>query len=122
MQNGQDIGLNAVVRFLLELIGIAAAAYWGFNASGETWLRVALAIAAPLLLIALWWRLAARWARNGLSDTARYLIGSVLLLITAFGLAISDQVGWAIVFAALILGNTAIFLIQRPSARRSNAD
>jgi hypothetical protein len=44
---------NLAFRFLLELAGLAAFAYWGWQ-TGAGWLGWLLAIAAPLLAAVIW--------------------------------------------------------------------
>lgn len=48
-----DNPFNLAFRFLLELAGLAAFAYWGWQ-TGEGWLRWLLALGAPLLAAAIW--------------------------------------------------------------------
>jgi hypothetical protein len=48
------IGPNAVLRFLLELVGLFAQGYWGF-ATQENWaLKLLFGLGIPLVMAALW--------------------------------------------------------------------
>ncbi len=49
----QSISANDVLRFVLELAGLAALAWWGFRAADGV-LGVALGLGAPLLAAAAW--------------------------------------------------------------------
>jgi len=51
---------NLGLSFLMELAGLAAFAWWGWNASSKTWLRLLLAIGLPLIAAALWGLFAAQ--------------------------------------------------------------
>lgn len=102
---------NLVLRFLLELAGVAAFAYWGLNAVDGTVPQVALAIAAPAVLIVVWGAVVAPKARNRIGQTARVLIGSGLLGLAALALAVTGQPAWGIGFAAVNGANTALILV-----------
>lgn len=43
--------LNLAPRFVLELGGVVGGAYWGYHAGRDRAVRIALAVAAPVLLI-----------------------------------------------------------------------
>jgi hypothetical protein len=45
---------NMVLRFLLELAGLAAAGYWGFASFDNWFLRIALGLGVPVLMAAVW--------------------------------------------------------------------
>lgn len=101
---------NDALRFLLELAGIAGAAYWGWH-TGTGALRILLAIVAPLVLIAVWALVVAPKADNPLDPTTRQLVGSALLLAVAAG-AWSTGLGWpAAVFAGLVIVNQVLMLL-----------
>ena len=74
--------------------GIAAAAYWGWNAGGEGVLRWLLAIAAPAILIVVWALFIAPKADSPLPPAVRIVVGSILLLVTAGGLWLVGQQPW----------------------------
>ena len=48
------LGLNLVLRFLLELAALVAAGYWGFGAFDGWPLRVLAGIGVPFVLAAAW--------------------------------------------------------------------
>jgi hypothetical protein len=101
------------LRFVLELAGIAAAAYWGWNAGGEGVTRWLLAIAAPAILIVTWAMFIAPKADSPLSPTVRIVVGSVLLLVTAGGLWLVGQQNLGVAFAVVIVLDTVATLALR---------
>jgi hypothetical protein len=104
--------LNDALRFVLELVGIAALAIWGWTAGGTGPLRFLLAIAAPLALILVWAFLIAPKADSPLAPTPRMIVGSVLLLVAAAALAAAGHPGPALVFGVLVVVNTGLALVR----------
>lgn len=98
-------------RFVLELAGVAALGYWGFQAAGPLPARLALAVGAALALIVVWARVAAPRATNGLGPSVRILIGSGLLLLAAGALAVADRPVAAAAFAVAIVVNTVLLFV-----------
>jgi hypothetical protein len=103
--------LNDLLRFALELTGIAALAVWGWTAGGPGPLRFVLAIAAPLALIVVWALLIAPNGNSPLPPTPRMVAGSVLLLVAAGALAAAGHPRPAAVFAILVVVNTVLALV-----------
>jgi Protein of unknown function (DUF2568) len=103
--------LNLGLRFLLELAGIVALAYWGW-AAAEPPLRYLLALVAPAVLIVVWALVVAPKANNSIPQPTRMVIGSVLLLLAAGALALAGQPLVAAGFAILIVANTALLLVR----------
>lgn len=66
-------GANLALRFLLELSAIGLVAYWGWRAGPGAWSWV-LAVAAPLVVIAVWWLFVAPKAAIELARPARFAI------------------------------------------------
>jgi hypothetical protein len=103
--------LNLGLRFLLELAGIAALAFWGWNVTTAQPARIVLAVGAPIVLIVVWALAVAPKAENSLPQTTRMLIGSVLLLVAAGGVYLAGQPVAAFVFGALVVANTILMLV-----------
>jgi len=101
---------NLVLRFLLELAGLAALGYVGFQLFDSPF-RWVTAVAAPSVLGVIWGLVVAPNASNGLAPSVRTLIGSGLLLTVALGLALAGQPQPATVFAALVLMNTVLVVV-----------
>jgi Protein of unknown function (DUF2568) len=115
------------VRFLVELAGVGAFAYWGLQAPIDGWARIALAIGAGLVFAVFWGRVVAPRATNRLTQQQRDVVGTAVLLLAAGALAIAGQPVLALAFAAIVvvdwlalvvLGPEAIEVV-RPTAARS---
>ena len=65
-QMGLLEGANAAFRFVLELCGLAALGYWGFQASDFLPMQFLLGIGAPIGFAFLWGASSARRRRTGL--------------------------------------------------------
>ncbi len=83
--------LNVALRFALELCGVAAVAYWGWNATDSMPLRLLIAIVASLSLVTVWALIVAPGATNPVPQTARMLLGTGLLVLAAGALAIAGR-------------------------------
>ena len=102
--------LNLVLRFVLELTGIAAASYAGYHLGVDP-LRLVFALASAAALIALWATLVAPRSASPLSPSARRLLGTALLLVAAAALATTGQAWAAAAFAALVVLNETTSLL-----------
>jgi hypothetical protein len=100
---------NLALRFVLEIGGLAALAYAGFQLADGPW-RWLAAVAAPLLLALFWAFVVAPNAANPIAGTLRELIGSLALLAAAGALAASGQPRIAMVFTALVVANNVVLL------------
>lgn len=103
--------LNDVLRFALEITGIAALAVWGWTAGGDGPFQLVLAVGAPLVLIIIWAFLIAPNSDSPLPATPRMLVGSGLLLVAAGALWVAGSREIAAVFALVNVINTVIFLV-----------
>ena len=106
-------GLAEVVRFVLELAGIAALAAWGrtLMAGPAGWFAAAM---PPAVLIVVWGAWVAPKARSPLSPCARTWTGAALLLLSATALHAAGSTTLAIMFAAAVVLDTAILHATRP--------
>ena len=95
-------GLNLGVRFfVVELGGIAAAAYWGYETADDAeWLA---AVAAPAAFIAVWGLFIAPKARVQVPKGAALAIELVLLGLIAAALASAAPVWLGIAYGAVAL-------------------
>ncbi len=100
--------LILAIRFLAELAGVAALGFVGATVPGETPLRVALGIGAPLALIVVWAIIVAPNARNRLPLRVRSLIGTALLVAVGGLLTIAGQPAWGIALVAVVLVDEAL--------------
>ncbi len=104
-------GANLALRFLLELCGLAAAAWWGFHLLPDGPMRYVLALLAAAVVGVFWAIVVAPKASNPIAPLPRVLIGSGVLLLTAIGLWATDQPVLAGEFAVLILLNTIVMVV-----------
>ena len=102
---------NLILRFVLELLGILALGYAGFQASDNTLARVVAGLGAPAVLIVIWALVVAPNADNSLPQPRRDLVGTVLLLLAAGALALAGQPGLAAAFAGVVIVNTALLFV-----------
>jgi hypothetical protein len=112
------------IRAYLELAGVAALVTWGWNATPEPGLRLALAVVPALLFHAVWSIVVSPTASNSLPQLRRVLIGSGLLMVTAFVLHIAGQPALAVAFATMVLLNLVqlvSFARFAPSMRRESS-
>lgn len=104
MQGLKVVGVAALaIRFIVELLGIAAVAYWGWQVGFDGIGQIVLAAGAAGALIVFWAFVVAPKADNRLSQQGRDMVGTILLLVAAAGLASAGQPRLAIVFAAVIV-------------------
>ena len=103
------------MRFIVELVGVAAAAWLGATAPVPGPARIALAIAAPLVLVAVWGVVVAPNASNPLSLRVRELLGTGILVAVAVVLALAGHIVPAIAYAAVVLADQALLLVLAPA-------
>jgi uncharacterized membrane protein SirB2 len=95
---------NVALRFILELAGLVAVAWWGFHAAdGATgWL---LGVAGIVVFVVVWGLFVAPRARYPQPPRIRLVAGTVILLTTAALLATTGAVAVAVAFALLVVLN-----------------
>jgi hypothetical protein len=94
-----------VAGFASELALLAVLAVAGAAASmGLAW-RIVLAVAGPVLAVAIWGLLIAPRARHRLRDPVRLAAETVLFAASSVALALAGQVLLAAVFAILAIGS-----------------
>ena len=103
---------NLALRFLLELAGLAALAYAGYQ-SGEGVARWVVATAAAVLLALFWAFVVAPNAANPIVPAVREVLGSVALLGSAVALAFAGQGRLATVFGILVVVNNIVLVLAR---------
>ena len=102
---------NLALRFVVELVGIGALAYWGWSTPVAGLGRLALAVAAPLALIVIWATVVAPNAASGLTQPQKDLLGTALLLVAAGALAVAGQGTAAMAFGAVVLVNWGLLVL-----------
>ena len=120
MQGSKGIGMAALaIRFLVEVLGIVAVAFWGWQTGPDGIGRIALAVGAAVGLIIVWAFVVAPKADNPLRQQARDIIGTVLLLVAAAGLAAAGQPQLALVFAVVIVVDWLALVVIAPDAHQA---
>ena len=95
--------LNLAIRFfVVELGALAAAAYWGWEATSSAG-RWYLAVLAPALVLAVWGLYVSPKARIQVSKQAALAIELALLGLVAVGLAAAGPVWLGIAYGAVAL-------------------
>ncbi len=102
---------NLAIRFLVELGGVAAVGYWGFQVSGDPMVRTAAGIGTAALLIVIWGAVLAPRARSPLSPQQRTNVGTVVLLSTAVALAVAGQPILGLAFGLVTVVNAALLVV-----------
>ena len=110
---------NLTLRFLTELLGIAAVGYAAFQVAGPIPLRAAAGIGAAVALIVTWSMVVAPNTVNGLTQPQKDLIGTGLLVLAAVALAVAGQARLAIAFAIVVVANSVLLFVFGQDARQS---
>jgi Protein of unknown function (DUF2568) len=113
------IAVNLVIRFLVELAGLAGLAVWGAGAGSTSFGRVLLAVLAPLAAAGVWGVWSAPRAPRRLPGTG--LLGVELGVLAAAVAALADA-GHPIaaaILAVVAIANGAI--LRRADAARDPA-
>ena len=111
---------NLAVRFVVELAGVGALAYWGSQAADGPEALV-LAIGAPLAMIVAWAVVVAPTAHNPLTQPQRDLIGTGLLLGSAGALLAAGEATVAVAFAAIVVVNWILLVVAGPDRATAEA-
>jgi len=107
---------NLALRFVVELAGVGALAYWGSQAADGPEALV-LAIGAPLAMIVAWAVVVAPKAHNALTQPQRDLIGTGLLLGSAAALLAAGHATVALAFGAIVVVNWIVLAASGEQAR-----
>ena len=103
---------NLTIRFIVELAGIAAFGYWGFQVGG-----LALAAVAVAIAVVVWGVVVAPKARNRLSQEQRDVVGTAILLLAAASLVIVGQPLVGVGLAVVVILNAIALRAIGPAAR-----
>lgn len=105
--------LNLVLRFLLELVALAALAYAGFLLPPDGLLRWIAAGVLPLAFAAVWGTFVAPRAPNRLRDPAKLLLEVVLFGGAAAAIYLAGFPGLAVLYGVIVAGNLALMFYFR---------
>jgi hypothetical protein len=101
------VSASEALRFLLELGGLAALAYWGGHASTDLPVELLLGIGAPAALILVWALFVAPRAVFPIPRLAQAVAGGLLLEIAAVALVLAGLPILGLAFGALVAIDTA---------------
>jgi hypothetical protein len=111
---------NEGLAFLLELLMLAALAWWGYQAVGALAARIVLMVAAPALAIVIWGLFAAPRARIKLPVAGVLAVKTVIFGTAAAAVYSRGQHGLAIAFAVVAAVNMIAAAIDRAARRPLN--
>ncbi len=103
--------INLVLRFMLELMGLAAAGYWGYTLPRSGVTRWLLAVLIPLAVAVFWGVVAAPKSEVIASPDLKRWIGTAVLLASAGALAAARKPELASIFAAAVVVNAALMQV-----------
>jgi hypothetical protein len=114
---GEDVGVmrsaNLGLRFLLELVALAALAYWGLSLDAHAAVRVLLGVGAPLAAAVAWGMYVAPRARADAPPAARLSVELTVFALAIAALAASAPSGLAWGFAAVVVVNGVLTTVWR---------
>ena len=89
---------NLVLAFALELCALAAVAYWGWHADQRMVVRIALAVAAPLVVAVFWGVFLAPQAAVPVGEPWHMLLEAMVFAIAGGSLIVAGRplLGWAL--------------------------
>jgi len=101
------------IRFLLELVTLVAFSHWGMTREAPAGARLALAVAAPLVVVLIWGALIAPKASVPWSQQVRNALGLLVFLGAAATLFLTGRatMGWVMAGVATI--DTAVLIWRR---------
>ncbi len=102
--------VNLGITFLLELCMLAALAFAGLQVNGSLYLKIGLAIGAPLLAAVIWGRFMAPTAARRLTGTSYLLLKLILFAVAAIALAFAGQPTLAVIFAIVSVINQVLLI------------
>ncbi|MCX5396627.1 YrdB family protein [Streptomyces sp. NBC_00102] len=110
---------NETLAFFLEIVAIVAFARWGWHASGNTALRLFLAVAVPGVAATVWGMYASPKARYTLP--AAGVVGVKVLVFVCAVAALYDVGGSgpALSYAAVVAANTVLLTLDRRARARA---
>ncbi len=99
---------NLGLSFVVELCAVAAFAYWGYQASAGTFVKIVLALAAALLSAVVWGLVAAPRAPRRLKGWQLRVFKLLFFALSAVALATAYQPVLAVILAVLAVINLGL--------------
>jgi hypothetical protein len=101
-------GINLALSFLLELVAVAAFAYWGFTISDSGTLNVVLGIGLAVASIVLWGIYAAPKSERRLRGGALIAFKLVFFALAVIALISAGSTTLGIILAATVVVNLVL--------------
>jgi hypothetical protein len=102
------VALSLGLRFALELALIVIVAIWGASLDASGFVRVLVAIGAPLIVVLIWGRWVAPKASSRLADPERFVLEVVLFAIGGVAAAANWSVVVGVAFAIVAIANAYV--------------
>ncbi|WP_431875143.1 YrdB family protein [Amycolatopsis sacchari] len=99
--------VNEGLAFLLELLALAALAYWGFETGGGLPAKLLLGIGTPVVAAIVWSLFAAPRATFGLPLAGVLVVKAVVFGVAVAALCATGHVVPGAVFAVVVVANVA---------------
>ncbi len=97
-----------ILRFLLEIASIGIIIYWGFKLEASLWVKFAVGLVLPAILIFIWSTLAAPLAPNRLEGLARLGVELTVLLIPSIALFSMNYRNVSFVWGLIVVINALL--------------
>lgn len=107
---------NLALAFLLELAALAAFAFWGFQATSNTFINILLGLGIPILIAVFWGIFMAPTSPRRTSGVLYIALQAVVFGLATLALVLAGQPVIAIVFAIIFVLNTAAVRLTREYA------
>jgi len=111
---------NLGLSFLLELGALGVLASWGWQVTDDPVARVALAVAAPLVMAIVWGLFVAPKSVLRVPPLPKAILSLLILELSAAALIATGQLVLGVLFATMILLNTALATWWRQHPLRSD--
>jgi hypothetical protein len=100
--------VNLTVRFLLELTALGAFGYWAATIEARDAIRIALAIAVPLVVAVFWGLFVSPKARFSTGRIGQVGLGLIVFLAAAVALGVRGHSALGVTFAAIAVVSSAL--------------
>ncbi len=102
---------NLALRFLLELVALAALAYWGATTAASRALRILLAVVAPTVAAIAWFLFVAPNARVDAGPIVRLAVELLVFGAATAGLLARGRPGLALLLALTYIANRVLMSV-----------
>lgn len=103
--------LNLLVSFLLEILLLIIAGYWGFHQGESVLMKYILALVLPVVIATLWGLFAAPKSKKRLKNPLRTIFKLVLFFLAVFFSYQSGHLALAVIFAVITILNVSMSFV-----------